>query len=244
MSGKTALVTGASSGIGAGIAQALADAGACVTIVGRDPERLSRIAKQIENSGGRVAQCRVDLREAGASDRAVAGALKTFGRLDVLVHAAGLFEVGEVDDPSISLERQWDVNVKVPFDMTQHALAKMEPGGSVLFLGSIAGVVGFAGASAYCATKGAVENLVRALALDAAKHQVRVNALAPGNVRTPMNEHVLANPAYEARMLEQTPLGRIGEVSDIAPAAVFLVSDAASYITGTSLVVDGGWTAH
>ncbi|WP_307665606.1 SDR family NAD(P)-dependent oxidoreductase [Streptomyces sp. V1I1] len=117
------------------------------------------------------------------------------------------------------------------------------PGGAVLFMSSIAGVVGFAGASAYSTTKGAVENAVRALALDAAPHGIRVNAIAPGNIRTAMNEDVLADPGYEREMIDRTPLGRIGVVEDITPAAVFLVSDAASYITGTSLLIDGGWTA-
>jgi NAD(P)-dependent dehydrogenase (short-subunit alcohol dehydrogenase family) len=112
-----------------------------------------------------------------------------------------------------------------------------------LFISSVGGHVGFSGCAAYGASKGALEMLVRCLALEEAPNGVRVNALAPGNVRTPMNSHLFVDPAYEQREIAITPLARIGEVDDIAPAAAFLVSDASSYITGVSLLIDGGIAA-
>jgi NAD(P)-dependent dehydrogenase (short-subunit alcohol dehydrogenase family) len=242
LDGKTAVVTGASSGIGAGIAEALAAAGARLILVGRDQDRLNAVTGKITVGGAHAVPYRTDLARPEAADGIIETALR-HGGLDVIVNAAGLFEVGEADDGLASLDRQWQVNVRAPFNLTRRALPAMRPGGAVLFMSSIAGVVGFAGASAYSTTKGAVENAVRALALDAAPHGIRVNAIAPGNIRTAMNEDVLADPGYEREMIDRTPLGRIGVVEDITPAAVFLVSDAASYITGTSLLIDGGWTA-
>jgi NAD(P)-dependent dehydrogenase (short-subunit alcohol dehydrogenase family) len=245
LAGKAAVVTGASSGIGARIAIALAEAGADVTIVGRDAERLAETAKAVEANARRALTVQADLTDPAAPEQITAEALRELGRLDALVNCAGVFEVGPFEESLDSLDRQWEANVRSPFALTQHAMpALRETRGSVLFLSSIAGHVGVATATAYCAAKGAVEALVRALAVEEAPNGVRVNAIAPGNVRTAMNQHFFANPAYEEAMLALTPAGRIGEVDDVAPAAVFLVSDAAAYITGTSLVIDGGWTAQ
>jgi NAD(P)-dependent dehydrogenase (short-subunit alcohol dehydrogenase family) len=245
LAGKAAVVTGASSGIGARIAITLAEAGADVTIVGRDAERLAETAKAVEANARRALTVQADLTDPAAPEQITAEALRELGRLDALVNCAGVFEVGPFEESLDSLDRQWEANVRSPFALTQHAMpALRETRGSVLFLSSIAGHVGVATATAYCAAKGAVEALVRALAVEEAPNGVRVNAIAPGNVRTAMNQHFFANPAYEEAMLALTPAGRIGEVDDIAPAAVFLVSDAAAYITGTSLVIDGGWTAQ
>ena len=241
--GKTAVVTGASSGIGAGVAQALAAEGAQVLLVGRDQDRLARTMTAVGSAGGRAAVHQQDLSEPGAPQAVVAAALALGGAVDVLVNAAGLFEVGS-DDEVEALRRQWDVNVHAPFALARHVMTEMPSGGAMCFVSSIAGHVAFPGASAYCVTKSAVLGAVRALALDAAPYGVTVNAVSPGNVRTPMNAHLLADPGYERSMVEQTPLGRVGEVDDITPAVTFLVSDHARYITGTSLVVDGGWTAR
>jgi NAD(P)-dependent dehydrogenase (short-subunit alcohol dehydrogenase family) len=245
LDGKRAIVTGASSGIGAAIAQAVAAAGADVAIVGRNTERLARTMRSVESQGRRAVVLEADLTDDAARRRAVDETVRQLGAVDVLINAAGIFEVGPFDESLDSLDRQWESNLRSPFALTQHAMPHLRRArGSVLFLSSTAGRVGVARATAYCAVKGALESLVRALAVEEAPNGVRVNAIAPGNVRTPLNSNLFADPAYEQAKIALTPAGRIGEVDDIAPAAVFLVSDAASYITGTSLVIDGGWTAR
>jgi NAD(P)-dependent dehydrogenase (short-subunit alcohol dehydrogenase family) len=242
--GKTAIVTGASSGIGKGIAEALAAAGARVVITGRDEERLAETANAIEVEGGACQLLALDLTEAGACLELVERAIQAFGSIDVLVHSAGVFWPKPFAETSLGdLDTQWQLNVRAPFELSQAALPHLGAGSSILFISSIAGYVGFPNSSAYCATKGAVELLARALAVELAPLGIRVNVIAPGNVRTPMNEHLLARPDYMAAMLDATPSRRIGEVSEISPLAVFLASDAASFMIGSSVLVDGGWAA-
>jgi NAD(P)-dependent dehydrogenase (short-subunit alcohol dehydrogenase family) len=141
------------------------------------------------------------------------------------------------------LDEQWDVNVRAPFRLARTAVGRMPAGSSIIFISSICGHAGFPNSSAYCATKGAVELLVKSLTAELSPRGIRVNAVAPGNVRTSINAHLLADPTYEQQMLDATPAGRIGEVGDIAPAVVFLASESASYIHGSSLLIDGGWIA-
>ncbi|OJU83645.1 MAG: 2,5-dichloro-2,5-cyclohexadiene-1,4-diol dehydrogenase [Solirubrobacterales bacterium 70-9] len=245
LAGKAMIVTGASSGIGARTAAVLAAAGAEVAIVGRDAERLAITAEKIRGSGRDPVVIEADLLVDGAPAQVVEQALAGFGRLDALVNCAGIFELAPFEESLGALDRQWECNVRAPFALTQAAIRHLrESGGTVLFLSSLAGRVGVGTGTAYCAVKGGVENLVRALAIEEAPNGVRVNAIAPGNVHTAMNEGFFADPEFEKAMLALTPLGRIGEVDDIAPAAAFLVSDAAGYITGQSLVIDGGWSAQ
>jgi NAD(P)-dependent dehydrogenase (short-subunit alcohol dehydrogenase family) len=244
LAGQRAIVTGASSGIGRGIAEAFAQAGAEVVVVGRDRERLETVVANITSTGGTAVGCQADVTTASDRERVVSEALERLGAITTLVNCAGLFELAPFEESLEALDRQWETNVRSSFALTQSALPHLRPGGRVLMMSSIAASIGFPTASGYCATKGAIEQITKALALEEAANQVRVNAIAPGNVRTAMNEHLFANEEYENLMLSMTPLGRIGEVNDIAPAAVFLCSDAASYITGVSLTVDGGWLAQ
>lgn len=245
LDGKTAVVTGASSGIGTAIAGAMAEAGARVLLVGRDEGRLASCTSAITDGGGVAAPCAVDITADGAAEKVVAAALEAFGSLDVLVHSAGIFEPQAFADTSLeSFDRQMSLNVRAPFALTQAALPHLLDGGVVLFISSIAGHSAFPNSAAYCATKGAVELMTRALAVELAPQNVRVNALAPGNIRTAMNEDLLASPEYEASMVERTPFGRVGVVEDIAPVAVFMASEAARYVHGVSLLVDGGWAAQ
>ncbi len=239
--GKTAVVTGASSGIGRGIAVALAEAGAHVVLVGRSPERLEETNAA---AGGGCHKVCVDITRPDAAAAIVEEAVRVFGGLNVLVHAAGVFLPKPFEEDTLEdFDVQWETNVRAPFAITQAAVPHLRPAGAVIFVSSIAGLVGFPNSAAYCATKGAVELLSKALTLELTRFGIRFNCIAPGNIRTPMNEHLLANPEYEQAMLAVTPSGRIGEVGDIAGAAVYLASDAARYVSGTSLVVDGGWTA-
>lgn len=241
LEGKVAVVTGASSGIGTAIAQAYSAAGARVVLVGRDEDRL-RLC------GDTCGDCRVvvaDLVDDGAPRRIVDETLAAFGGLDVLVHSAGIFRPKPfADAPLDDFDMQFRVNVRAPYALTQAALPHLLPDGVVIFVSSIAGHVGFPSSAAYCGTKGAVELMTKSLAMELAPLGIRVNAVAPGNVHTRMNESFFESDEYERTMIERTPYGRVGVVEDIAPVAVFLASDAARYIHGESILVDGGWAAQ
>jgi glucose 1-dehydrogenase len=241
LEGRVAIVTGASSGIGASIARAMSEAGAKVVLVGRDEQRLARSAEQC----GEHRVVAVDLVKDDAPARIVADTLDAFGRVDSIVHTAGIFWPKPlVDAPLSDFDMQWRVNVKAPYALTQAALPHMKRDSSVIFVSSIAGHVAFPNSAAYCATKGAIEQLTKALAVELAPAGIRVNAIAPGNIRTPMNEELLKSKEYEQMYLDNTPYGRVGVVEDIAPLAVFLASDGARYIHGESILVDGGWAAR
>jgi NAD(P)-dependent dehydrogenase (short-subunit alcohol dehydrogenase family) len=243
---KAVIVTGASSGIGAAIARAMAAEGASVILVARDPDGLAATERDIADAGGRAVSVAVDITTDAAPDRIVQDSLAAFGRLDVLVHNAGLFEPVPFEEATLdSLDRQWAVNVRAPFALTQAALPHLGPGSSVIVITSLAAKVGFPNSTAYCATKGAAELFVRSLATELAPRGIRVVALAPGNVHTRMNEErYAAEPEYEQALIDRTPAGRIGEPDDIAPGVVFLASDGARFVYGATLPVDGGWTAQ
>ena len=239
---RTAIVTGASSGIGTAIAHAYAAEGANVVLVGRDADRLEACRQPCGDASLSVA---VDLTAEGAGNEIVERTVERFGTVDVIVHSAGRFEPLPFADSSLeSFDRQMNLNVRAPFALTQAALPHLHDGGVVIFISSIAGHAAFPNSAAYCATKGAIELMTRALAVELAPVGIRVNALAPGNIRTPMNAHLLESAEYEASMVERTPYGRVGVVDDIAPVAVFMASDAARYVHGASLLVDGGWAAQ
>ena len=244
LAGKVAIVSGASSGIGAEIARELHRADARVLLVGRNTERLAEAAASLDADPDRVETLGVDLTDQAAPDTVVQRTLERFGRLDVLVNAAGIFTPTPfVETTDQILDDQWEANVRAPFRLARAATPHLGEGSSIIFVSSICGYAGFPNSTAYCTTKGAVELLVKALTAELSPRGIRVNAVAPGNVRTSLNAHLLADPGYEEQMLAATPAGRIGEVGDIAPAVVFLASPAASYIHGSSLLIDGGWIA-
>ena len=241
---KAALVTGGSSGIGAEIAVTLAKAGAGVAIVGRDDARLDETAKRVADVGGTAIKVSADLTTNGAADAVVQAAVAGLGKLTTLVNAAGIFEPAPIDAGVDYLDRALAINVRAPYSLSAAALPHLRSNkGALLFVSSIGGHTGFPGVAAYGASKGAIELLVKCLAIEEAPNDVRVAAVAPGNVRTQMNAHLFADADYEAHEIAKTPLGRIGEVQDIAPAIAFLASDHAAYVTGASLVIDGGIVA-
>jgi NAD(P)-dependent dehydrogenase (short-subunit alcohol dehydrogenase family) len=199
----------------------------------------------VRSAGGEAVVCAVDLTADDAPDRVVGAALDAFGSVDVLVHASAIWEHGPfLDAPLETLDRQWAINVRAPYALSRVAVPHMREGGSIVLISSIAGHIGFPNSVAYCATKGAVELLTKALAMELSPRGIRVNCVAPGNIRTAMNASVLAVPEYERGMVEATPLRRIGSVEEVAPAIVFLASEAAGFVQGATFLVDGGWTAR
>jgi NAD(P)-dependent dehydrogenase (short-subunit alcohol dehydrogenase family) len=245
LDGKVAIVTGASSGIGPAAAAGLAEAGADVVLNGRDRERLEAAAGPVRAAGRRAVVAPGDLEDRATPPALVDAAVGELGRLDVIAHCAALFEPMAIGETTVdSYDRQFAVNVRAGFLLVQSALPHLVPGSAVVFVTSIAGHVAFPDSSAYCATKGAVELMSKAMAVELAPRGIRVNCVAPGNIITPMNEALRAQPGYEDGCNELTPAGRFGQPHEIADAIVYLSSDAATYATGASLLVDGGWTAR
>jgi NAD(P)-dependent dehydrogenase (short-subunit alcohol dehydrogenase family) len=244
LDGKVAIVTGASSGIGAGAARALGTAGARLLLVGRSEARLAVEAEAIAAGGGVAETVALDLRAVDAPARIVDTAMDAFGGIDVLVNAAGIYRMASLEDTTDQiLDEHWDVNVRAPFRLTRAVRPHLTDGSSIVFISSMSGHVGSPNDVAYCASKGAIELVVKALATELAPAGIRVNAIAPGNVRTPINAEIIT-PELEAEILATTPAGRIGEVEDIAPAVVYLASDASRYVVGVSLAIDGGFIAQ
>ncbi len=246
LSGKTAVVTGASSGIGRAIAEALAEAGADLVLVGRNEGRLQETIAAVRERGVEAELVIVELTDDDAAKAIVDAAMQRFGGLNVLVNCAGIFEPMPFEtQPLESFDRQMAVNVRAPFALTQAALPYRRPEVAVVNISSIAGYAGFPQSAAYCATKGAVELMTRALATELGPQGVRVNCVEPGNIRTPMNAAQFApSREYEKPLEETPPLGRIGETEDIAAAVVYLSSPAAKFVNGASWLVDGGWAAQ
>ena len=245
LAGKTAIVTGASSGIGTAIVEALAREGADVALSGRDRETLEGVAQAAGASGGRTHVVVQDLSLDSEPQRLVDETVEALGAVNVVVHSAGIFEPAPfVEAPIESFDRQFALNVRAGYLLCQAAVPKMSEGDSIVFVSSIAGHVAFPNSVAYCATKGAIELMTKALCTELSPQGIRVNAVAPGNVKTPMNAPFRAEPGYEDGCNELTPAGRFGEPHEIADAVLFMASERASYMHGASLLVDGGWTAR
>jgi len=239
---RVALVTGASSGIGAEVAMAMAASDAEVVMVGRHAVRLAAVADSIRAAGGIAHTILRDLDDDDAGATIADEAISVADTVDILVHVAGRFETALVGDAGVeSLDRQYRTNVRAPYSLTLALLPQLRDGGVVVFISSIAARIGFVGASAYCASKGAIAALVPALAGELGPQGIRVNAIAPGEIDTPMTSgYYEENPAYLPGIIAMTPARRVGTPRDVAGSAVFLASDAASFIHGTTLVVDGG----
>ncbi|MFG2276095.1 SDR family NAD(P)-dependent oxidoreductase [Streptomyces chartreusis] len=240
---KVAYITGAASGIGRAEAVRFTRAGARVAIVDRDIAAAEKVAAEIEAAGGIARAFHADLAEPASAQAAVAAALDLFGRIDVLGYTAGMFDGGLPSD-EVSVER-WNevfaVNLGGLFHTTNAVLPQMiERGsGTIVIVASNAGLIGGGGGAAYTASKHAVVGYGRQLAVDYGPRGVRTNVIAPGLIETPMAAAVVADPRAQ-ELMRRSPAGRHGQPEEIAEAALFLASDAASYIHGVVLSVDGG----
>ena len=243
---KVALVTWAASGMGAATAREFSAAGAKVVIVDRNAELAVQVAAEIACDPPVVG----DISDSSFCKQAVEIALERYGRLDVLVNAAGIIVRADGLDTS---DKQWqrvmNVNVNGVFFMSRAAVGVMKEqgSGSIVNFGSIWGEVGAAGVMAYCASKGAVHQITRAMALDHVKDGIRINAVCPGEVNTPMLSSERSGPVTPEMMqalADSVPMGRLAEPVEIAQVVLFLSSDAASYMTGALINVDAGFTAR
>lgn len=241
---RTALVTGAGRGIGLAAACALAQAGAQVTLCARSQDELDQAAAQIRKSGGRADTLRLDVTDV----ETVAATLERRPGFDILVNNAGTNRPCPFPEVTIGdYDAVMSVNLRAAFFVAQAAARGMirdARKGSIIHMSSQMGHVGGARRSVYCASKAALEGLSKAMAIDLAPHGIRVNTIAPTFIVTPMTEGFFSNEAFLADVLSKIKLGRLGTVEDLMGAIVFLASDAARLMTGSSLIVDGGWTAE
>ena len=243
LDGKRALVAGASSGIGEAAAVALAEAGAEVTIVARRAEALVRLAGEMNAEGWQVKTLPLDITDIDATAAGVAER----GQFDVLVNSAGLARhAAALDTANDDYDAVTDLNVKAAYFLTRNVargLAEAGKPGSLINISSQMAHVGGIDRAVYCATKHAVEGFTKSMAIEWGPKQIRVNTICPTFIRTPLGEQTLAIPERRAWIEDKIKLGRVGEVEDIMGAVVYLASDASSLVTGSSLLIDGGWTA-
>jgi len=243
LSNRSALITGGGSGIGRAIARAMAVEGASVAVVDLDQASATETSRLIVESGGRATAYQGDVSSSRDVKSFIARQAADFAGLDILVNNAGMGQLGTV----VELEEEtWDrvmaVNVRSVFLCSRAAIPRMPRGGKIVNVASVAGLVASGGRAAYCASKGAVVMLTRAMAVDCAPLGINVNAICPGVVITGMTSASLEDSATRQEKLDKTPLGWLAQPEDISPAAVYLASTESNFVTGACLVADGGWS--
>ena len=242
---KVAIITGGGTGIGRGIALKFGQEGAYVVVCGRREKPLQDTVETIKKAGGEAIYVLVDVSVFKQIEEMVETVLMKFGQIDILVNNAGVYMP---DDILSTEEEEWDkvmnTDAKGVYLASKAVLPHIlkQDKGKIINIASIAGLFGFEKSAAYCAAKGAVVNLTREMALDYSARGINVNAVAPGIIESDMTKGFLENEASKKAFLDKIPVGRIGIPSDIANICVYLASDESDYMTGQTLVVDGGWT--
>jgi len=246
LTGATALVTGSSQGIGRALAGGLADAGAAVAINGRDTAKLAATAAELRDDGATVYELPFDVTDHDAARTAIDGFERGTGPIDILVNNAGMQHRTPLEDfPADVFERMLQTNIASVFHVGQAAARHMIPRGKgrIVNIASVQTMLARPGIAPYTATKGAVANLTKGMATDWARHGLQCNAIAPGYFDTPLNAALVADPDFTAWLSARTPTGRWGQLPELIGACIFLASDAASFVNGHTLYVDGGITA-
>jgi len=248
LEGKVAIISGGARGMGAAEAKLFAREGAKVIICDVLEDEGRQTEAEINEVGGAAVFVKLDVTSQDEWENAVNTAIERFGKLDILVNNAGIIVQSTIEDMTVELwDKVMDVNAKGVFLGTKTAIPHMKEagGGSIVNISSISGIVGQDNVNAgYNASKGAVRIFTKAAAVQYAKENIRVNSIHPGPIATPMTAEGRADPERVALTAERTPLGRYGEPEEVANAVLFLASDEASYVTGSEIVVDGGYTAQ
>lgn len=244
---KVAIVTGGNRGLGRAIAIGLAEAGADIIIVSRNVEKNKAVEDEIKALGRKCISISTDLMKKESIDNMVEEAIKQFGKIDILVNNAGVSTTNFAFDVT---EEDWDMimdlNVKSLFFCSTAVAKHMKEQGSgkIINLASVAGAVGDVGISPYTASKGAVINLTRSLALEWVRYNIQVNAIGPAYIETDMNRDALRNEKVYNKIVGKTPMNRLGKPEELKGAVLLLASEASSYMTGQTIFVDGGWLAQ
>ncbi|WP_246954540.1 SDR family NAD(P)-dependent oxidoreductase [Brachybacterium sp. Marseille-Q7125] len=244
LEGKVAIITGAASGFGRATAELFATEGAKIVAVDYAADAVTEVVKGITEQGGEAVAVRADVSQEADVEAAVKTAVDTYCQVDVLFNNAGIYLPGAADEVSAAdWERTVAVNLTGAFLGTKHAIGELKKTkGTIINTASAAALIGFPSAVAYAASKGGVQAMTTACAVDFAQDGVRVNCICPGTGETGLTKEVLANPELAEAFLGPIPLKRFAQPADVAHAALYLASPGAGYVTGVSLPVDGGWT--
>jgi len=249
LAGKIALITGGGTGIGRGTALAFAREGAKVAVAGRRVEKLQEVVSEIKVAGGEATAVACDVSRAADAQNAIRKTVEAFGKLNVLVNNAGVLHVSTIEEiPEDEWDRLIDANLKGPFLMCRAALPEFRKagGGAIVNVGSVLGLVAMKKRAAYCASKGGVTLLTKAIAIDHGHENIRANCICPSIVETELVSQLFNTPdgdRVKRERLATIPLGRMGRPADIAELAVYLASDESSWLTGAAIPLDGGLTA-
>lgn len=246
LTGRTALVTGSSQGIGFALAKGLAEAGAAIIINGRDKTKIASAVAELSSIGPKVHQLAFDATDHGAAKAAVDGFEAETGPIDILINNAGMQHRTALEDfPPEAFEKLLSTNISTVFNVGQAVANHMikRKAGKIINIASVQTMLARPGIAPYTATKGAVGNLTKGMATDWAQYGMQVNAIAPGYFDTPLNAALVADPEFSAWLEKRTPAGRWGNVDELVGACIFLSSAASSFVNGHTLYVDGGITA-